>query len=332
MPRAPRIEFGGAMYHVMSRGNRMQSIFDDDEDREIYVKTLGETCRSAGWIVHSFVLMKNHYHLLIETLRPTLVKGMQYLNSTYTRRYNVRHKTWGHLFQGRYKALLVDAENEGYFLTVSDYIHFNPARAGVTKGAKELLGYPWSSLGWMAGVRRKCPEWISWRRVYAELGMSQWRRKTRGEYRRYIEGRLLDVGGKAEERQYAKIRRGWCWGEAGFIDRMRDKLEKIAEKPRDRESWNDEASEELEEVRALKWLKAGMKVLGYEDLSEVKGWDRYILARWVRQKTKVSVKWLGYQLGVRTRGGMSSSIYQVGQRLSKDRKIFRQWRLLESVV
>ena len=132
MPRAPRIEFPGAIYHVMSRGDHLEPIYGDEVDREMFLRTLGDTCRSAGWVAHSFVLMRNHYHLLIETQRSTLVKGMQYLNSTYTRRYNVRHKTFGHLFQGRYKALLVDGEASGYFLTVSDYIHLNPVRKGVS--------------------------------------------------------------------------------------------------------------------------------------------------------------------------------------------------------
>src|SRR5258708_5886675 len=110
MPRAPRIEYAGAIYHVMNRGNHLEPIFRDDADRALFVKTLTETCKASGWVIHSFVLMKNHYHLLIETLRATLVVGMQYLDSTYTRRYNVRHKTFGHLFQGRYKALVVDGD------------------------------------------------------------------------------------------------------------------------------------------------------------------------------------------------------------------------------
>ena len=104
----------------MNRGDRLEAIYQDDVDRQMFLRTLDETCRSAGWSVHSFVLMSNHYHLLIETHRPTLVKGMQYLNSTYTRRCNLRHKTFGHLFQGRYKALLVDGEAYGYFLTLND--------------------------------------------------------------------------------------------------------------------------------------------------------------------------------------------------------------------
>ena len=91
----------------MNRGNRLERIYEDDKDRETFLKTLGETAQSAGWSVHSYVLMRNHYHLLIETHRPTLVRGMQFLNSTYTLRYNRRHKLRGHLFQGRYKALRI---------------------------------------------------------------------------------------------------------------------------------------------------------------------------------------------------------------------------------
>jgi putative transposase len=134
MPRAPRIEFSKALYHVMNRGNRRQRILGDDKDREMFLATLAETCKAAGRVVHSFVLIPTRYHLLIETMRATLVKGMQWLNSTYTLRYNARHKQRGHLFQGRYKALLVDGEEGEYFLTVSDYIHVNPARAGMASG------------------------------------------------------------------------------------------------------------------------------------------------------------------------------------------------------
>ncbi len=115
MPRAPRIEFAGAIYHVMSRRNRGDPIFRDQVDHEILFRTLSDTCKSAGWVVHSFVFMRNHYRLLIETQRATLVRGMQYLNSTYSKRYNVRHKTFGRMFQSRYKALLVDAEEAEYY-------------------------------------------------------------------------------------------------------------------------------------------------------------------------------------------------------------------------
>ena len=145
----------------MNRGDHLEPIFKDDKDREVFLKTLGEACISSGRKAHSFVLMSNHYHLLIEMTRPTLVKGIQYLNSTYTARYNARHKTHGHLFQGRYKALLVDGEASGYFGTVSDYIPLNPSRIkGTAKvpSLKELLADRWSSTGWLAGSRKQKPE------------------------------------------------------------------------------------------------------------------------------------------------------------------------------
>lgn len=150
MARAPRIEFPGAFYHVMNRGNHLERIFRDDVDRTNLLKVLGQTAQSAGWTIHSFCFMSNHYHLLIETHRATLVKGMQYLNSTYTRRYNLRHKTFGHLLQGRYKALLIDPASPNHFLTVSDYIHLNPIRARIIRDLKGLWKDPWNSAGWIA--------------------------------------------------------------------------------------------------------------------------------------------------------------------------------------
>ncbi len=142
MARKPRVEFAGATYHVMCRGNRQESVFRDQKDCERFLDTLGELSERNGWLIHAFVLMGNHYHLLLETPEPNLVDGMRWLQSTYTQRFNARHKVWGHLFQGRYKALPVD-EGE-YFRTVADYIHLNPARAhclDLKKGSVRLNRY-----------------------------------------------------------------------------------------------------------------------------------------------------------------------------------------------
>ncbi len=210
MSRAPRIEFEGAVYHLMNRGDQLESIFEDDQDRQIFLQPLAETCRSSGWVVHSFVLMGNHYHLLVETQRASLVRGMQNLDSTYTQRYNVRQKTRGHLFQGRYKALLVDGGSSGYFLTVSDYIHMNPVRARRVREPEKLLKDRWSSAGWLAGSRKGRPEWLRWERVYGELGLKNWGSRSRREYRRYLERRMGEV--HPGEEGWRKIRRGWCLG------------------------------------------------------------------------------------------------------------------------
>src|SRR5437870_6211386 len=130
MARKARVQFAGAVYHVLDRGDRREAIFHDDMDRELFLQTLDQACRRTGWFIHAFVLMSNHYHFLLETPEPNLVAGMKWFQGTYTIRFNRRHKLRGHLFQGRYKAVVVDPEERRYFATLSDYIHLNPVRAG----------------------------------------------------------------------------------------------------------------------------------------------------------------------------------------------------------
>ncbi len=129
MPRKPRIEYDGAVYHVMSRGNRQEEVYRDDTDRVLFLETLTEVCARTGWIVHAYVLMGNHYHMLLETPEPNLVVGLKWFQGSYAQRFNARNREWGHLFQGRYKALLVDYGSDAYFPIVSSYIYLNPARA-----------------------------------------------------------------------------------------------------------------------------------------------------------------------------------------------------------
>ena len=129
MPRSLRIEFPGAFYHVMARGNRRETIFHDDDDRRFFLATLSEACAMTGWRVHAWVLMGNHYHLFIETPEANLVAGMSWLQNTVTRRYNVRHMAWGRLFGDRYKAVLVEGADSYHYRTLADYIHLNPVRA-----------------------------------------------------------------------------------------------------------------------------------------------------------------------------------------------------------
>lgn len=133
MARSVRIEYPGAVYHMMCRGDRKEPIFDSDRDRREFMRTLGEACERTGFLVHGYVLMSNHYHLLLETPSGNLVSGMKWFQGTYTQRYNSANGKSGHLFQGRYKAIPLDCEDSGYFRCVSDYIHLNPARAGLLR-------------------------------------------------------------------------------------------------------------------------------------------------------------------------------------------------------
>ena len=114
MPRQPRIEYEGAIYHVMNRGDRREDIVRGDEDRKLFVRSLGETCEKCGWEVHAWCLMRNHFHLVVETPLGNLVAGMKWFLGTYTIRFNARHRLRGHLFAGRYKSLLVDDRDLDY--------------------------------------------------------------------------------------------------------------------------------------------------------------------------------------------------------------------------
>src|SRR4030043_1163902 len=108
MPRKIRIQIQDAIYHIMSRGDQYGPIFLSDKDRHSFLKTLGETCQRTGWIIHAYVLMDNHYHMLVETPEANLVEGMRWFQSTYTRRFSGRNKYVGHVFQGRSHALIFD--------------------------------------------------------------------------------------------------------------------------------------------------------------------------------------------------------------------------------
>ncbi|MCX6957524.1 MAG: transposase, partial [Verrucomicrobiae bacterium] len=138
MPRQLRIEYAGAIYHVMNRGDQGEDIFFDDHDQRSFLKTLGEACVKADWQVHSYCLMKNHFHIVLETPKPTLVDGMKWLLAVYTQRFNARHQKWGHLFAGRYKSLIVDGSDDCYLRKVCDYVHLNPARAYLLKNGARL--------------------------------------------------------------------------------------------------------------------------------------------------------------------------------------------------
>ena len=146
MPRSPRIEYEGALYHVLCRGDRREPIFRDDRDRRNFLETLGEACDRSGAFVCRYVLMDNHCHLLLETPRGNLVATMTVFQSTVTARFNARHRVRGHLFQRRTKAIPVESESREYARTVSDSIHLNPARAGIVNKEKSVLkNYRWSS-------------------------------------------------------------------------------------------------------------------------------------------------------------------------------------------
>src|SRR3954454_14578555 len=140
MPRPLRVEYPGAMYHVMSRADRREAIFEDDKDRQVFLRTLGEASAKTGWEIHAYVLMNNHFHLVLETPQPNLSVGMKWLLGTYTQRWNRRWRRWGHLFGGRYKAQCIDERSPSYLRTACDYVHLNPERARLVSQEEGVEG------------------------------------------------------------------------------------------------------------------------------------------------------------------------------------------------
>ena len=189
MARKLRVEYAGAIYHVMNRGDRREPIFLDNPDRELFTSTLGETCLKTAWKVHAYCWMPNHFHLVIETPQANLVAGMKWFLGTYTGRFNRRHKLFGHLFSGRYKALIVDGSGTGYLRTVCEYVHLNPVRAKLLGPEKELQGYPWSSFPAYLLPPGKRPPWLRVDRVFGEMGIPNDTKAGREHFRQQMEQR-----------------------------------------------------------------------------------------------------------------------------------------------
>lgn len=164
MARPIRVEFAGAVYHVMARGNERRAIFRDDQDRRRFVETVAEMAEQFGVRLHAYCLMLNHYHLLMSTPRANLSQALGWLQVTYTVRFNRRHRRAGHLFQGRFKAQLIEADEYGQWLV--EYVHLNPVRPRrqgeriAAERAGELDRYEWSSHRDYAGLRRKSVSWL----------------------------------------------------------------------------------------------------------------------------------------------------------------------------
>jgi len=189
VPRKLRIEYVGAIYHVMNRGNRRENIFRDEADRERFLAVLGEACGKTQWQIHAYCLMRNHFHLVIETPQANLVAGMKWLLGVYTKRFNIRHKLCGHLFAGRYKALIVDGSGDGYLQTVCDYVHLNPVRAKLLSQKMPLSRFRWSSYGEYLKPVRQRPVWLRVDRLLGEKRIPRDSAAGREEFARQMERR-----------------------------------------------------------------------------------------------------------------------------------------------
>ncbi len=204
MARPLRLEFAGALYHLTARGNARADIFADDEDRQLFLDLLGKEIRQQGWRCYAYCLMDNHYHLLVETPEPNLVAGMRRLNGVYTQSFNRRHGRVGHVFQGRYKSIVVDKDSYG--LELCRYIVLNPVRARMVKRAAD---WAWSSYRAGAG-KAAAPDWLDAGWARALLGG----REPAAAYARFV------AQGLGQAAPWKNLK-GQIWlGDTAFLKRM----------------------------------------------------------------------------------------------------------------
>jgi putative transposase len=217
MARPIRIQYPDAVYHVMARGNERKAIYTDDSDRQTFLKTLKQAVEQFGLVVHAYCLMTNHYHALVQTPRGNLSQAIGWLQTTYTIRFNRRHWRSGHLFQGRYKALLVEAQD--YAQVLIRYIHLNPlSLKGVSRTLEGLDRYRWSSHRVFSGVEKKTAwfsdEWL----VYWAQNKSSARKAYREDVLTWLEQKPVQP--------LSEVKHGLILGGEQLLEKVKGLLKK----------------------------------------------------------------------------------------------------------
>lgn len=279
MARPLRIEYEGAIYHVMNRGDRRQDIFRRNADRLVFLETLASACAKTQWEVHAYCLMSNHFHLVLETPRANLVAGMKWFLGTYTMRFNRAHRFSGHLFGGRYKAQVIDEIAPQYLRTA----------------AEKLAAYGWSSYpGYLAAPRRR-PGWLRVDRVLGEHGIKADDVRGRREFERRMETqRRASATGTSE-----MMRGAWRVGGEDFLGRL---LEKGRAQLKEHHGGQERLETEVERARRL--LKTELSRAGWTSgrlQKERKGHPvKVTIARRLREQTTMPLKWITAELQMGT--------------------------------
>lgn len=337
MARQVRVEFPGAIYHVMARGDRREPIVLDDGDRTGFLRAVGEMCDRGGALVHAYALLDNHYHLIVETPGGNLVEGMRWLQNTYTRRFNNRHGLWGHVFGGRYKSVLI-GEDGDFFLRAVDYVHLNPVRAGLSGLETGLERYRWCSLADYCQSPGRRAAWLVTGRALDACGLKDGARGRerfllRLEQRVREEGAgragLVDAGLGPGLSLQSTIRRGWYFGSAAFRERMLGLLDRGGGGGRRRacDGYHGWQAGDHGEARAKRIVDVSCRSLGIGpgELGALKGNDprKALIAELIRSETTVRLDWVGEQLGMGSRSNCSHLIRRQRERLAGDVGLMR---------
>jgi len=309
MARKLRVEYPGAVYHVMNRGDRREAIFRTDQDRVLFLETLAEGCQKTGWQVHALCLMANHFHLVVETPSANLVVGMKWFLGTYTSRFNRRHKLFGHLFSGRYKSLIVEGSGTGYLKTVCDYVHLNPVRAKLLAPEQKLRRYRWSSYPAYLLPARKRPRWLRVDRLLGEHGLPCDTQPARREFALRMEARRA-----AElDNEWKAVRRGWCLGgkefRQGLLEAMRGRTGPHhggEERRETEEAWAGQLM--ADELKRRRWTALDLAQRRKGDAQKLR------IARRLRQETTMTLNWIAKRLNMGAAGSLANLLRDAGRK------------------
>jgi putative transposase len=291
MARIPRVEFEGARYHVLNRGNYRQDLFTLHRTGEEFVRALYETCERYGWALHAYVVMGNHYHLAVETPLANLSAGMQYLQSVFSNRFNRFVEERGHVFQGRYKALVLEGDTA--LLQVVDYIHLNPVRAGVV-GINELKSYGLSSFPLFFRKKGR-PVFLTPVDFLNEAGGLTDSSAGMRAYHRRLK-LVMEEDPKKREEKFSELCSGW------YVGSEEGKAWLAGQVQNRKATANAQAESELEETRWIGLLETGLELLGKTEADGERDrkcaeW-KLALGLWLKGQSGASNRWLATRLNM----------------------------------
>jgi putative transposase len=319
MARQWRIEFPGAFYHVMGRGNGSQDIYLSDIDRRIFLDLIGEFYDRFNIDVYAYVLMGNHYHLLLRTLEANLSRAMQWFGTSYTQKFNMHNQRCGHLFQGRFKSILV--ENDAYLLRLSCYIHRNPLRAGIVE---RLVDYPWSSYPFYA-YKYKPPEWLKTQKLLNQLSGEDLNKSYRARVQHYS-GERGNI--------WEDVKHGLIYGSQKFVD---DVKKRFARDTKDVELPQNNSilkNFDLKEV-----LRIASEHLGFDleaarkvkKIGPAEKDNRDLLIYFLRQTGRVPNAAIGANFGL-SYSAVSKRANMIAKRMSSNHDIREKYDYLKTMI
>jgi REP element-mobilizing transposase RayT len=308
MSRKHRLEFPGAIYHVISRGNYRHDIFAEETTKVAFEKCLFEACAKSSWVLHAYAIMSNHFHLAVETPAGNLVAGMRWLLSTFSARFNRYRAERGHVFQGRYKSLLV--EGGSVLGQVCHYVHLNPVRAGVTT-VEGLRNWRYSSY-WHLWHPRTRPAFVQLKTCLEQAGALADTPAGRASYASYLAWQVA-AGPAGTSAAYQSMSRGWALGGVGYKQALLRDHQVLAES----KAWENAGAKEVRELQwqaALEGMLCKLELGRDQSLDDRKaaGWKVAVAAQ-LKATTNASNGWLAQTLRMGKPGSVSTYVSQVRQ-------------------